>query len=99
MHALQQAAGVETRIPRWPNPVVGREHVTDEQHTLWNRIRPAWGWWRWLSGRRHPLVVVAGSVGVAFGTALGVAGVAGHERVYRVFASINPIWFLVCVGA
>lgn len=56
-------------------------------------------WWRWLGGRRHPLVVVLGSIVIAAGTGFGLAAIAGDGRVLGVFGRINPIWFVVCFFA
>jgi uncharacterized membrane protein YbhN (UPF0104 family) len=67
--------------------------------TLWERTRSVWSWGRWLGGRRHPVVVVLGSVGIALGTALGIVLLAGIERVARVAWNVNPIWFAICLGA
>jgi uncharacterized membrane protein YbhN (UPF0104 family) len=44
-------------------------------------------------------VVVLGSVGIALGTALGIALLAGVDRVARVALSVNPLWFTICIGA
>ena len=54
--------------------------------------------WSWLGFRRHPFLVLLISAGIGAGTAILLAWLAGNAKVFHVLASVNPIWFLVCVG-
>jgi uncharacterized membrane protein YbhN (UPF0104 family) len=53
----------------------------------------------WLGGFRHPLVVVAGSVGIALAAGIPLALVAGDGRVLHTARHWHPVWLLVCLGA
>src|SRR4029078_11017265 len=49
--------------------------------------------------RAESAVFMLGSAGIATGTLIAMAWVAGFHRVAHDLASVNPIWFLVAFGA
>jgi len=65
----------------------------------WKGIVHSFTCWEWLGGRRHPYLVILASVGIGAGTAVLLGWLAGRANVLHVLAAVNPIWFLVCVGA
>lgn len=81
------------------HPYVILAHFNRLSSYAWRRCKYSITCWRWLGLRKHPLLVVSVSAGVAAGVAIGFAHLAGDHKVFVQLGGVVPQWFALCIAA